>query len=101
MKHMNTNALRRNAPWLLVAAVPVAGYLIYRNLTPHQKRKFKKSFFEGVLTLATTLLSRVTEEYKRQRGQPEPPEANAYRLSKMAMIPNRDESETTIGDEKW
>ncbi len=100
---MNTNALRANRNWIvLVASVSVAGYLIYRNLSPAQKNKFKKSLSDGTSTMASAFITRLMDNYRRQSGGKPPSTGDVQsRLARMAQIPHRNESETTIGDERW
>jgi hypothetical protein len=99
---MNINALRANRNWLiLAAAVPVAGYLIYRSLTPAQKKKFKKSLSDGSLSMASAFITRLIDNYKKKGGSALSAGGAESRLTRMARIPNRNESETTIGDERW
>lgn len=98
--NLNTDAFRRSTPWIVAAAVPVAAYIIYRNLTPNQKRKFKRSLAEGTLAFTSALVSRAINAYKKRSAATATVE-NDKRFATMAAIPNSNETETTIGNERW
>lgn len=100
--NLNTDAFRRSAPWIIAAAAPVVGYVIYRNLSPRQKTKFKKSLTEGTLAFTSALITRAINSYKNRSAQGKAISSIGEKpFVRMASIPNSDESETTIGNEKW
>lgn len=97
---MDFSFLRGKSPWLLLAVVPVASYFMYRNLTPAQKKKFKKSVTEGSFSLASAVLYELIDRYRQANGHLPLVQAG-NRFQRMAAIPNSNETETTVGAERW
>ena len=90
--------------WALVPLVPLAGYLIYRSLTPEQKKKFKDSLSKGAFGMISATFTQLADAYRNNQTIVVPGTTvknGVAAVPKMVAMPSADESETTGGDERW